>query len=141
MPMCSEIIGGTTTKFLVGQNPVAYVIGIPSVSDYEAIALTPEQALKVLEQLQQPEYTMIVLVAATGIRASEMLGLRWSDILWERSEIKIKQTFVHGNIQSGAKTKVSKSTVTMHLVLAQLLKDWRADTAYAADADYVFASS
>jgi hypothetical protein len=30
-------------------NPVSYVTGIPSVSDYEAIALTPEQALKVLE--------------------------------------------------------------------------------------------
>jgi integrase len=111
------------------------------VSDYEAIALTPEQALKVLEQLQQPEYTMVVLVAATGIRASEMLGLRWSDILWERSEMKIKQTFVHGNIQRGAKTKLSKSSVTMHPVLAQLLKDWRAETPYAADDDYVFASS
>jgi integrase len=79
-------------------NPVSYVTGIPSVSDYEAIALTPEQALKVLDQLQQPEYTMIVLVAATGIRASEMLGLRWSDILWDRAEIRIRQTYVHGNI-------------------------------------------
>ena len=78
--------------------------------DYEAIALTPEEALKVLEQLQQPEYTMIVLVAAIGIRASELLGLRWSDILWGRSEIKIRQTYVHRNIQSGAKTKLSKST-------------------------------
>jgi len=54
---------------------------------------------------------MIVLVAATGIRASEMLGLRWSDIMWERSEIKIKQTFVHREIQRGAKTKLSKSSI------------------------------
>jgi integrase len=97
--------------------------------------------LKVSEQLQQPEYTMIVLVAATGIRASELLGLRWSDIVWGRSEIKIRQTYVHGNIQAGAKTKLSKSAVTMHPVLAQLLKDWRAETAYAADGDHVFASS
>jgi integrase len=80
-------------------------------------------------------------VAATGIRASEMLGLCWSDILWERSEIKIKQTFVHGKIQQGAKTKLSKSSIAMHPVLAQLLKDWRAETPYAADDDYVFASS
>ena len=122
-------------------NPVSYVTGIPSVSDYEAIVLTPEQALKVLDELQQPEYTMIVLVAVTGIRASEMLGLRWSDILWDRSKIGIKQTYVHGNIQPGAKTKLSKSTVTMHPILAQLLKEWRAETAYAEDDDYVFASS
>ena len=29
----------------------------------------------------------------------------------------------------------------MHPVLAQLLKDWRAETPYAADDDYAFASS
>ena len=34
------------------------------------------------------------------------------------SEMKNKQTFVHGNIQRGAKTKLSKSSVTMHPVLA-----------------------
>ena len=44
-------------------------------------------------------------------------------------------------MQPGAKTKLSKSTVTMHPVLGQLLKDWRAETTYALDADYVFASA
>ena len=108
-------------------NPITYVTGIPATSEYEAIVLTPEQALKVLDELQQPEYTMIVLLAVTGIRSSEMLGLRWCDILWDRSEMKIRQTFVHGKIQLGAKTKLSKSTVTLHPILAQLLKDWRAE--------------
>ncbi len=84
---------------------------------------------------------MIGLVAATGIRASEVLGLRWSDIMWGRSEIRIRRSYVHGIIQTGAKTKLSNSTVTMHSILAQLLKDWRAETSYAADDDYVFASS
>jgi len=69
-----------------------------------------------------------------------MLGLRWRDILWDRSEMKIRQTFVHGKIQPGAKTKLSKSTVTLHPILAQLLSDWRAEAAYAGDNDYVFAS-
>ena len=35
---------------------------------------------------------------------------------------------------------LSKSTVPLHPILAQLLKDWRAETAYAGDNDYVFAS-
>ena len=83
---------------------------------------------------------MIVLVAVTGIRSGEMLGLRWRDILWDRSEMKIKQTFVHGKIQQGAKTKLSKSTVALHPILAELLKAWRGHTAYAGDNDYVFAS-
>ena len=65
-------------------NPVTYVTGIPATSDYEGIVLTPEQALKVLDQLQQPEYTMIALVAVTGIRSGEMLGLRWRDMFASR---------------------------------------------------------
>jgi integrase len=121
-------------------NPISYVTGIPATSDYEAIVLTPEQALKVLDELQQPEYTMVVLSAVTGIRSSEMLGLCWRDILCDRSEMKIRQTFVHAKIQLGAKTKLSKSTVTLHPILAQRLKDWRAETPYAGENDYVFAS-
>jgi integrase len=54
--------------------------------------------------------------------------------------MKIKQTFVHGKIQQGAKTKLSKSTVAVHPILAELLKDWRAQTACAGENDYVFAS-
>jgi hypothetical protein len=53
--------------------------------------------------------------------------------------MKIKQTFVHGKIQQGAKTRLSKSTVALHPILAELLKDWRAQTAHAGDNDYVFA--
>ena len=122
-------------------NPVHYVIGISSPSAYEAVALTPEDTLKVLEQLRQPEYTMIVVVAVTGMRVSELLGLRWRDMLWDRSEIRIRQTYVHNQIQQGAKTKLSQSSVTMHPILAQLLKDWRSESSHAQEADFVFASA
>jgi integrase len=121
-------------------NPVHYVKGIESMSDYEAAILTPEQTLRVLEQLQQPEYTMLVLVAATGMRMSEMLGLRWSDISEDRGEIRIRRTYVYGELETGAKTRLSKSTVAMHHVLGQLLKEWRTESAYASDDDFVFAS-
>ena len=121
-------------------NPVRYVKGIESTSEYEAAVLTPEQTLKVLEQLRQPEYTMLVLVAATGIRMSEMLGLRWSDVYENRGEIRIRRTYVYGKVELGAKTKLSKSAVAMHHSLGQLLKDWRAESAYASDDDFVFAS-
>jgi integrase len=46
----------------------------------------------------------------------------------------------HGKIQQDAKTKLSKSTVALHPILAELLKDWRAQTACAGENDYVFAS-
>jgi integrase len=95
---------------------------------------------QVLEQLQQPEYTMLVLVAATGMRMSEMLRLKWSDISGERGEIRIRRTYVYGELETGAKTRLSKSVVAMHHVLGQLLKVWRAESTYATDDDFVFAS-
>ena len=121
-------------------NPVHYVKGIESTSDYESVVLTPEQTLKVLQQLQQPEYTMLVLVAATGMRMSELLGLRWSDISGERGEIRIRRTYVYGELETGAKTRLSKSVVAMHHVLGQLLKEWRAESVYSSKDDFVFAS-
>ncbi len=121
-------------------NPVRYVLGIASQSDYEAAVFTPEQTIRVLELLPQPVYALLVLVAATGLRISEALGLRWSEILWDRGQIRIRDTYVHGNLQKGAKTKLSKSKITMHTVLAELLKEWREETMYAEDDDFVFAS-
>jgi integrase len=124
----------------VQYNPVAYVLGISSTSDYEAAVFTPEQTLRVLELLPQPVYTLLVLVASTGLRISEALGLKWSAILWDRAQIRIRETWVHGNLQPGAKTKLSKSRVTMHGILAELLKQWRGETMYAEDDDFVFPS-
>jgi len=119
-------------------NPVPYVMGISSTSDYEAAVFTPEQTLRVLELLPQPVYALLVLVAATGLRISEALGLKWSAILWDRAQIR--QAYVHGNLQEGAKTKLSKSKVTMHAILAELLKEWRGETMYAENDDFIFAS-
>jgi len=42
--------------------------------------ITPEEAHKVWSRLAQPENTLVLLVAVTGLRISEALGLKWSDI-------------------------------------------------------------
>jgi len=94
----------------------------------------------VLELLEQPEYTLLLLIAATALRMSEALGLRWRDILWEKDQIKIRQTYVHNVMQNGAKTGLSKSSVEMHSLLAAVLKSWQQQTLYSKPEDYVFAN-
>jgi len=121
-------------------NPLHYVKGFSAVSDYESVTLEPEQTFSVLEQLQQPEYTLLLLIAATGLRQSEALGLRWESVLWEKGEIKIRQAYVHGKMQDGAKTRASKSSVMMHPLLAEVMKAWQTKTLYGKPEDYVFAS-
>jgi integrase len=75
---------------------------------------------------------MLVLVAATGMRMSEMLGLKWSDISEDRGEIRVRRTYVYGELETGAKTRLSKSSIAMHHVLGQLLREWRAEAVYAS---------
>ena len=46
-------------------------------TDYKSIVVTPQEAQAILEQLHQPESTLLLLVTCTGMRCSEALGLKW----------------------------------------------------------------
>ncbi len=46
---------------------------------------------------------------------------------------------MYGELETGAKTRMSKSTVPCTLFLASLLKEWRTESACASDGDFVFA--
>jgi hypothetical protein len=61
-------------------NPMKWV-SCSTISDYEAITVSPEEAFAIVECLPLFERTLLILVAVTAIRISEALGLRWSDIL------------------------------------------------------------
>jgi integrase len=54
---------------------------------------------------------------------------------------KIRQTYVHNIMQEGATTKLSKSSVEMHSLLAAVLQKWHGQTPYGKPQDYVFAST
>jgi integrase len=109
-------------------------------SGYEALALEVEDTFALLGELKQPEYELALLVATCGFRISEALGLCWRDILWERAMISIRQTCVHNVIQDGAKTKLSRSRVEVPQLALDVLAEWRKQTIYARDDDYVFPS-
>jgi len=54
--------------------------------------------------------------------------------------IAIRETFVHFNMQEGAKTKLSRSRVEAPQLLLDALAAWRQKTTYAEDDDFVFPS-
>ena len=65
-------------------------IDIESSSNYEAVILTPKQTFTILKRMQQPESTMTLLVAATGLRFSEVAGLRWQDVDYANECIHVR---------------------------------------------------
>jgi integrase len=69
-------------------NPVAFVTQT-SKSNYKAVIISPEQAFRIMMELGEPYLTLVFLVAVTGLRISEALGLKWSDLGYERQMIHL----------------------------------------------------
>jgi integrase len=124
---------------LVTKNPVLPV-ETRSTTNYRAILVTPQQTLRVIESLKNPLHRILVLTcAATALRASELLALRWSDVLWEESKIAVTKRWSRGK-DGPTKTRKSEGHVPLHPTLALHLTEWQAQTPYAQDTDFVFPS-
>ena len=87
-------------------NPMRFV-RCRTTSTYEAMILTPEQAYAILLNLQEPERTLTVLAAGTGLRISECLGLQWQDVSFADAMIHVRRTWTCGQVGM-PKSKASK---------------------------------
>lgn len=120
-------------------NPMKWV-SATTVSDYEAVSLSPEESFAILERIGDPLVrVLVIVVAVTAIRIGEALGLMWSDIDWKRMKINIRRDWVDGEL-GRPKSKASKAPVEMHETLATLLQQWRQESPYSKDSDFVFPS-
>ena len=119
-------------------NPMRFV-RCRTTSSYEAMILTPQQAFAVLMRLEEPERTLTLLAASTGLRISECLGLQWQDVSFEDSQISVRRTWTCGAVGL-PKSRSSKAPVPLHPLLAEFLRAWKEQTPYSQAEDWVFAS-
>lgn len=85
---------------------------------------TAEQVQQIIEAAPEPYKTMFMMLAMTGVRAGEMLGLQWGDIDFAAECIHIRRSAWYGNTQT---TKSKSSTAPLHLPepLAASLRTYR----------------
>lgn len=97
----------------------------------------------ILSELDKPntclEWTLALLHAATALRPEETFGLRWLDVDWKKGQIHINRGWSKGKETDG-KNEGSMTQVVMNQVLAQCLADWRKESLYHKDGDWMFAS-
>jgi integrase len=111
----------------------------PTTSEYESMIISPSQAFAIWTRLPLPESTLTLLAASTGMRISECLGLKWSDIDFASQVIRIRRTWTGGKIGK-PKTETSKGTVPCGPELVAYLQSWRSESPYAQDTDWCFPS-
>jgi integrase len=124
---------------LVSKNPVLPV-ETRCTTGYKAILVTPQQTLAIIQGLPNILHRFLVLTcAATALRFSELLALRWSDVLWEEAKIAITKRWSAGK-DGPTKTRKAEGHVPLHSTLAYHLKEWHAQTPYAKETDFLFPS-
>ena len=88
----------------------------------EARHFTVDQLRRILAIAEEPWRTLFALLAMTGLRAGEALGLQVGDIDFERMTIGVRRSAWCGRIQT-TKTKASETVLPLPGPLCQILKD------------------
>jgi integrase len=92
-----------------------------------------------LDNLSVRERTLVLLAVSTGLRQSELFGLKWGDIDLVQGTMNVTRSIVYG-VVGPCKTESSQKPVPVHPLLAYALSDWRKQCAYPKPDDWVFAS-
>jgi integrase len=107
-------------------NPMKFV-RVKTQSEYEAKIITPEQCFKILMAMPQPERTLTLLIAATGLRISECLGLQWVDVDYDNQQVFVRRSWTGGKIGK-PKSAASKAPVPLVPLLAGFIRQWQEQT-------------
>lgn len=103
------------------------------------VVLSASEVQRLIAALGIRERTLVLLAFGTGLRMSELFGLRWHDIDFEKNEVSVIRSIVF-QVVSPCKTEASQKPVPLDWRLAEALKLWRDHTEYSKLEDWVFAS-
>ncbi len=103
------------------------------------VVLNIEQINLLLEGLKEPGKTAVLLDILTGLRVSELLALKWSDVDFENLEISGTRSIADQHV-GPCKTEASQKPVPLDPELAEALLMWRRQSPYQMNDDWIFAS-
>ena len=101
--------------------------------------LTPYEIKTLVDRLALREKTLVLLAASTGLRQSELFGLKWGDMNFDEKTIYVTRSIVCG-VVGPCKTESSQKPVPLHPLIAETLVQWREQQPYRKPDDWVFAS-
>ena len=102
-------------------------------------SLTVDEFRKLLGYLDEPFRTMALVCVCFGLRISECLALKWSDVDWLNRRLRVERGIVRQRVGE-TKTAYSSRPLVIDAEMLEVLKRWKQATPFSADGDWVFAS-
>lgn len=102
-------------------------------------SLTVEQFRMLVSHLHEPHGTIALMCTCFGLRISEFLALRWSDIDWLNKRLRVERGIVERKVDD-VKTDESRESLAIADELLERLRVWKQATEFSADGDWIFAS-
>jgi integrase len=112
----------------LGKNPISLVRQSAKRQKLPDV-LELDELKKLLAELENPARALVFLTAATGLRVSEALGLKWSDFDFTAAQIRLSRAVVRQHL-GDMKTEASQKPVPMDGALLDALRTWRSQAPY-----------
>ena len=125
-------------KFYCAENPISEVKQ-SGKRKVEPGVLTKTQLEQLLSNLGMREQLLVLTAATTGLRRSELAGLKWSDLDLVNGWINVNRS-VDNNLENPCKTEASRKAVPLDLRIVPFFRRWYELSLFQAPEDYVFAA-
>jgi integrase len=102
-------------------------------------SLTVDEFRHLLAHLEGAFRTMALVCVCFGLRISECLALKWSDVDWLHSRLRVERGIVRQRV-GDTKTTYSNRPHVIDAEMLEVLKRWKQTTQFSADGDWIFAS-
>jgi integrase len=124
----------------LGANPMA-LVRVKGVSrrQMEPRTLNRDEIQALVSGLTDPCRTAVIFALSTGLRCSELFGLKWLDFNREQLTVLVRRAIVDG-VVGEVKTKYSQSGLPLDPALAELLFAWKRASKFGEEDDWLFAS-
>ena len=138
----SSILSDAQERGLVAQNVVRSLRRRPDSRQQRRLKAgvdipTPDEIRAILARLAGPARPLLLTAIFTGLRASELRGLRWADLDLKRGELHVQQRADRFGVIGRPKSAAGERTIPLLPMVANALREGKLKTPKTAQ-DLVF---
>jgi integrase len=86
---------------------------------------TPDEVRTIIAKLSGRWRPLLLTAIFTGLRASELRGLRWADVDFKRGELHVRQRADRYNEMGAPKSETSERVIPLAPMLVNTLREWK----------------